>query len=148
MIIGISADHAGFNLKKPISIAVQQSGNELRDFGAFGFVAEDDFPDYVIPLCRAVANGAIDRGIAICGSGIGACIVANKINGVRASVVSDCYSAHQGVEDDDMNVLCIGARITGGELALEIVDIFLRSKYSGSERHLRRILQISDLEYK
>ena len=115
--IGIAADHGGFELKMQLARSLNAVGYEIRDFGAHELIPEDDYPDFVIPLARAVAGGEVSRGLAVCGSGVGACIAANKVSGVRAALVTDSFSAHQGVEDDDMNVMCLGGRITGSALA-------------------------------
>ena len=115
MRVGIAADHAGFALKEGLPKALRESGREVLDFGPSRLTPEDDYPDYVVPLARSVASGEVERGVAICGSGVGACVAANKVKGVRASLVHDIFSAHQGVEDDDMNVICLGARGGSGE---------------------------------
>ncbi|NLG16144.1 MAG: RpiB/LacA/LacB family sugar-phosphate isomerase [Fibrobacter sp.] len=146
MVVGIAVDHAGFELKEPIVKALRAWGYEVKDFGAYEFEPGDDFPDYVIPLCRAVSSGEVCRGVAVCGSGVGACIAANKVEGVAAGLISDTYSAHQGVEDDRMNVICLGARILGRELAKEIAGAFLRAQFDGHERHIRRIGKITKLD--
>lgn len=144
--IGICADHGGFELKEIIKSFLQENGCELVDFGAEKLDNTDDFPDYVIPLAKAVASGEVSRGIAICGSGVGACIAANKVSGVRAALITDCFSAHQGVEDDDMNLICLGGRITGFALAEDLVLSFLKAKFIGAGRHLRRLKKIQNLE--
>ncbi|HRX87086.1 MAG TPA: RpiB/LacA/LacB family sugar-phosphate isomerase, partial [Phycisphaerae bacterium] len=136
----------GFALKQAIAECVRSAGHELTDFGAAAYDPDDDFPDFVIPLARAVAAGEIDRGIAVCGSGVGASICANKVAGVRAALVHDHYSAHQGVEHDDMNVLCLGARVIGDHVAQDLVEAFLTARYSGAERHRRRMAKIAALE--
>jgi ribose 5-phosphate isomerase B len=144
--IGIAADHGGFDLKELIKAWLPSSGHEVKDFGAYALDATDDFPDFVVPLAKAVAAGEITRGIAICGSGVGASIVANKIKGVRAALVHDSFSAHQGVEDDAMNLLCLGGRVIGTKLAEELITIFLKATYIGAERHIRRLDKIKRLE--
>ena len=116
------------------------------DYGAHGLDPEDDYPDFVASLARAVADKEVERGIAICGSNIGACIAANKIAGVRAGPCSDNYSAHQGVEHDDMNVICLGGRVVGYALAWELIQTFLAARFTGEERHLRRLRKIAALE--
>ena len=146
MKIGIAADHGGFELKQIIHPFLLSLNYEVTDFGAYGQNNLDDYPDYVIPLGKAVAAKEVERGIAICGSGVGASIVANKIRGVRASLITDLFSAHQGVEDDDMNLLCLGGRITGFAIAKELVKVFLESKFSGGEKYIRRLNKIIDLE--
>ena len=146
MKIGIAADHGGFELKQIIHTYLLSVNYEVTDFGAYGQNDVDDYPDYVIPLSKAVAAKEVKRGIAICGSGVGAAIVANKIHGVRASLITDHFSAHQGVEDDDMNLLCLGGRITGFAVAKELVKVFLESKFSGGEKYVRRLNKIIALE--
>jgi ribose 5-phosphate isomerase B len=116
------------------------------DFGAYELNEQDDYPDFVIPLARAVANKEVDRGIAICGSGVGAAVVANKISGVRACLINDYFSAHQGVEDDNLNLLCLGGRVTGNNAAEEYVNAFLNAKFTGYERHMRRLQKVHALE--
>ena len=146
MKIGICADHGGFALKTIIHEFLIKNGYEVQDFGAFEQDDADDYPDFVIPLARAVATKAIQRGIAICGSGVGASIAANKIAGVRAALIQDHFSAHQGVEDDDMNLLCLGGRVIGFASAQELIITFLKSEFSNAERHLRRLQKIKALE--
>jgi ribose 5-phosphate isomerase B len=146
MRIGISADHGGFGLKEKLVKALHEAGHEVVDFGASRLAAEDDYPDFVIPMARAVGKGELDRGIAFCGSGVGACIAANKVPGVRAAVVHESFSAHQGVEDDDMNVMCIGGRVVGSGLARDLVKTFLEARYIGAERHKRRLAKVAELE--
>lgn len=147
MKIGIAADHGGFDLKKKLK-AILQSHYSIQDFGAHTFDTTDDYPDHVLPLAKAVSKGEIERGIAICGSGIGACIVANKIAGVRAALINESYSAHQGVEHDDMNIICLGARVIGETYAEELITTFLQAKYSGEERHERRLKKLKNIESK
>jgi ribose 5-phosphate isomerase B len=144
--IGIAADHGGFALKESLLPVLKAAGYEVVDFGAHELDNYDDFPDYVGPLSKAVANGEISKGLAICGSGVGACIVANKIHGVRAALISDTFSAHQGVEDDNMNVMCLGSRVIGHALAWELVQTFLNAEFKGVERFLRRLEKIEALE--
>ncbi len=146
MKVGIAADHGGYELKVEMMARLRGEGFEVQDYGATSREPGDDYPDYVIPLARAVASGQVERGIAICGSGVGACIAINKINGARAALIHDHYSAHQGVEDDDMNVLCLGGRIIGPALAWELVATFLRSRFSGAERHQRRFDKVKAVE--
>ena len=145
-VVGIAADHGGYELKEYLSGMLRKAGAEVVDFGAGTLLPEDDFPDYVVPLARAVASGRVERGIAICGSGIGACVAANKVHGVRACVGHDSFSAHQGVEDDDLNLLCLGGLVVGHALAWELVRTFLCAQFSGKERHLRRLEKVRDLE--
>ena len=146
MRIGIAADHGGFELKQIIQPFLLSLNYEVIDFGAYEQKNFDDYPDYVIPLSKAISLKEVERGIAICGSGVGAAIVGNKIRGVRASLITDHFSAHQGVEDDDMNLLCLGGRITGFAVAKELVKVFLESKFFGGEKYLRRLNKIIDLE--
>lgn len=146
MRVGIAADHAGFAVKEQLKKELLASGYEAVDFGAHSLNPEDDYPDYVVPLARAVAGREVERGIAICGSSIGACIAANKVAGVRAGPCSDHYSAHQGVEDDDMNVICLGGRVIGYALARELIQAFLNARFSGAERHRRRLAKVAALE--
>jgi ribose 5-phosphate isomerase B len=144
--IGLSADHGGFELKEFLKKALAARGYEITDFGNHQLSGEDDYPDFVIPMAKAVSHGEIERGIAVCGSGVGACIAVNKIRGARACLINDSFSAHQGVEDDDMNVICLGGRIMGQSLALEIAEIFLSAGFSGAERHKRRVAKVAELE--
>lgn len=146
MKIGIAADHGGFELKRKLKEMLSVYGHTYVDYGADYFDKTDDYPDYVIPLADAVANKEVDRGIAICGSGVGAAIVANKIAGVRACLISDSYSARQGVEHDDMNLLCLGGRVIGPMLMKDIITFFLKAEFTGEERHLRRLSKIAAIE--
>jgi ribose 5-phosphate isomerase B len=143
MRIGIAADHGGFALKEQVASELQDKGHEVIDFGARKLVPEDDYPDYILPLAKAVADGRVERGIGICGSGVGACIAANKIRGARAGLCHDNFSAHQGVEDDDMNLLCLGSRVVGPSLARELIDTFLAARFSHAERHERRVAKVA-----
>ena len=144
--IGICADHGGFDLKEKLISFLIKKNFEIVDFGARQLNNDDDFPDYVIPLAKAVAAEDVFRGIAICGSGVGACIAANKVAGVRAALITEHFSAHQGVEDDNMNLICLGGRVTGYASAEELVLAFLKAKFIGAERHLRRLKKIEDIE--
>jgi ribose 5-phosphate isomerase B len=146
MLIGIAADHGGYAMKERISAALTSAGHEVTDFGALQLNPADDYPDFVIPLAKAVAGSVVERGIALCSSGVGASIVANKVTGVRAALIHDCFSAHQGVEDDDMNIICLGSLVLGYALAWELARTFINARFSGAERHLRRIAKISALE--
>ena len=146
MRIGIAADHGGFELKVQIVAALTCAGYRVKDFGAFELEDEDDYPDFVVPLAKAVSSGEITRGLAICGSGIGACIAANKIYGVRAALINDSFSAHQGVEDDDMNIICMGGGITGSSLAWELVQAFLGADFKAEEKYIRRLNKVAALE--
>lgn len=146
MRVGIAADHGGFALKARLAASLAAAGHDVVDFGAPEPVPEDDYPDYVAPLARAVANGGVVRGIAICGSGVGACVAANKVPRVRAALISECFSARQGVEDDDMNVLCLGGQVIGDSLAWELVQSFLNARFKGTERFQRRLAKVAALE--
>ena len=144
--IGIAADHGGFELKKQLKEALKIDGYDVEDFGADKLVPGDDYPDFVVPLARAVAKGEVNKGIAICGSGVGACVVANKVPGVRAALITDFFSAHQGVEDDDMNVMCLGGKVTGYALSLDLVQAFLNAHFAEEERFSRRLAKVASLE--
>ena len=146
MLIGIATDHGGFELKEKLAAQLRQAGHQLTDFGALSLVPEDDYPAFVTPLARAVAEGKVERGIAVCGSGVGATVCANKIRGVRACLIHDHFSAQQGVEDDHMNLMCIGGRTTGVSVAWDLVQTFLASKFSDAPRHLRRLGKVATLE--
>ena len=143
--VAIAADHGGFELKQEL-IRRLGSSLDMVDKGADERDVNDDYPDYVELVGRAIAEGEVDRGIIICGSGVGACVAANKMPGVRACVCHDTYSAHQGVEHDDLNVLCLGARIIGVEVATELTVAFLMARFSGEERHIRRLNKVQALE--
>jgi ribose 5-phosphate isomerase B len=144
--IGIATDHGGFDMKEGIVRHLEESGHDIIDFGAFRELPGDDYPDYIIPLARAVAAGDVDRGVALCGSGVGVSIAANKIAGARAGLTHDMFSAHQGVEDDDMNVICLGGRVIGIALALDLVDVFLAARFSDAPRQRRRLAMVATLE--
>ena len=146
MRIGIAADHGGFELKVQITAALRAAGYEIVDFGAYEMVIGDDYPDFVVPLAREVAKGEIARGLAICNSGVGACVAANKLPGVRAALIVDSFSAHQGVEDDDMNVMCLGGGVTGYALAWDLVQTFLNAHFMGAERFKLRLAKVAALE--
>ena len=146
--IGVAADHGGFDLKEQVSRMLREAGYEVIDFGDGQPKPDDDYPDFVVPLVRAVACGKVDRGVAICGSGVGACVAANKVPGVRACLIHECFSAHQGVEDDDMNVICLGGHVVGNAVAWELVRTFLQARFSGAERHRRRLAKVASLESK
>lgn len=148
MKIGIAADHGGFALKEIIHAFLQKQGFDVKDFGAFALDNTDDYPDFIIPLAKAIVAHEVERGIAICGSGVGASIAANKVSGIRAALINDSFSAHQGVEDDDMNLICLGGRVTGFAVAQEYITAFLNAKFTGAERHLRRLQKIKELEIK
>lgn len=146
MKVGMAADHAGFELKENIRKFLEGKGYEIKDFGALNYDKTDDYPDYIIPLAKAVATKEVEKGIAICGSGVGAAVVSNKINGVRSALITEHFSAHQGVEDDDMNIICMGGRITGYASARELAVAFLEAKFSGLDRHKRRLEKVALLE--
>src|ERR1700732_4949699 len=146
MRVGIATDHGGFELKNELAAYLREAGHDVVDFGATSLNPGDDYPDFVIPLAQAVAAGKVERGLAVCGSGVGASVCANKIPGVRAGLVQDHYSAHQGVEHDDMNILCMGGRVVGLESAKDLVDAFLGAKFTGEERHVRRLGKVAALE--
>jgi len=146
MRVGMAADHAGFGLKEELVSRIRSAGHEVVDFGAYNLDPTDDYPDYVVPLSQAVAAGNVDRGVAICGSGVGASVCANKIRGVRACLIHDHFSAKQGVEDDHMSILCMGGRTVGPEVAWDLVETFLAAKFSQAERHLRRLAKVAFLE--
>ena len=148
MRIGIAADHGGFELKAELTMSLKSAGYKVKDFGDRTLKAGDDYPDFVIPLARAVAKGDVERGIAICGSGVGVCMAANKVPGVRAALITDSFSAHQGVEDDDMNVMCLGGKVTGAALSWELVETFLSAHFKGYERFKRRLAKVTALEPK
>ena len=148
MKIGIAADHGGFELKNTIKQFLETKGFEVKDFGAHQLDNGDDYPDFVIPLAEAVAGKELDRGVAICGSGVGASVAANKVVGVRAALIHDHFSSHQGVEDDDMNLICLGGRVTAFAAAEELIMAFLNAKYIGAERHKRRLQKVRNLEEK
>ncbi|MGO9085089.1 MAG: RpiB/LacA/LacB family sugar-phosphate isomerase [Candidatus Sulfotelmatobacter sp.] len=145
MRVGIAADHGGFTLKGEVAESLRGSGHEVVDFGAHELNPGDDYPDFIIPLARAVAAGEVERGVALCGSGVGASIAANKVPGVRAGLIHDVFSAHQGVEDDDMNVFCLGGKVIGPALAWELVETFLAAHFSGAPRHKRRLAKVQAL---
>ena len=148
MRIGLAADHGGFELKEQLIRKLCADGHEVVDFGDCRLDPDDDSPDFIVPLARAVACGEADRGVAICGSGVGACIVANKVPGVRACLVHEIFSARQGVEDDDLNVICLGGLVVGQAYAWELVKTFLAAKYSDDERFRRRLSKVAELERK
>jgi len=146
MKIGIATDHGGLDLKDHLIGYLRQQGHNVVDFGAFTLDPADDYPDFVIPLAKAVASGEVERGLAVCGSGVGASFCANKIAGVRAGLIHDHYSAGQGVEHDDMNMLCMGGRVVGTAVARDLVDAFLAARFTGEERHVRRLGKVAELE--
>ena len=146
MVVAIACDHGGFPLKAVLIEEIRRFGAEPLDLGAFHLEPLDDYPDYAIALGQAIHSGRASEGILICGSGVGASVAANKLPGIRAGLCHDTFSAHQGREDDDCNVLCLGARIVGPSLAVEITRVWLAAKFSGAERHRRRVDKVRALE--
>ncbi len=145
-VVGIAADHGGYELKEYLTKMLHEAGVEVIDFGDRQLVPEDDYPDFVVPLARAIVAGKVERGIAICGSGVGASVCANKIFGVRACLIHENFSAHQGVEDDDLNMICFGGLVVGQALAWELTQTFLAAQFIGKERFRRRLAKVADLE--
>jgi ribose 5-phosphate isomerase B len=145
MHVAIGADHGGFPLKIVLLEHLKTLGHAVRDLGTYGSEPVD-YPDYARAVANAIIDGRAERGILICGSGVGACVAANKFPDIRAAICHDTFSAHQGVEDDDMNVLCLGARILGAELAKDIVTTYLKATFSGAERHVRRLKKVAEIE--
>ena len=146
MRVGIASDHGGFDLKHELIGQLHRAGHEIIDFGADSLREDDDYPDFVIPLGCAVAASQVERGVAICGSGVGASVCANKIPGVRAALIHDHFSARQGVEDDHMNILCMGGRTVGAAVAWDLVQTFLTAQFCQADRHLRRLSKVASLE--
>jgi len=146
MRVGIATDHGGFGLKADLVAQLRAAGHDVVDFGADKLSPDDDYPDFVVPLAEAVAAGTVERGVAVCGSGVGASICANKLPGVRAALIHDHFSAGQGVEDDHMNIICLGGRTVGPSVAWELVQTFLAAEYSQGPRHLRRLSKVALLE--
>ena len=146
MRVGSATDHGGLELKEDLAARLRAAGHDVVDFGADKLRPDDDYPDFVIPLAQAMAAGTIDRGVAVCGSGVGASVCANKIPGVRAGLIHDHFSATQGVEDDHMNVICMGGRTVGAAVAWDLVQAFLDAKFSDAPRHLRRLSKVASLE--
>lgn len=146
MRLGIATDHGGFHLKEELLSYLRAAGHEVIDFGANELNSGDDYPDFVTPLARAVAEGLVERGVAVCGSGVGASVCANKIHGVRAGLIGDHFSARQGVEDDHMNIICMGGRTMGSYTAKDILDAYLSAEFSQAPRHLRRLAKVAALE--
>ena len=145
MKVALAADHAGFELKEKMAAYLKGAGFEVMDLGT-GDQEPVDYPDFALAIGEALRERRAERGILICGSGVGACVAANKINGIRAGLCHDNYSAHQGVEHDDMNVLCLGARVIGEELAKELISAFLAARFTGEQRHRRRLAKIQAIE--
>jgi ribose 5-phosphate isomerase B len=148
MIVAVAADHAGSLLLNPVLDEVRRLGHEALDLGTHDAVTPDDYPDRAADVSAALTEGRAERAVLICGSGVGASVAANKVRGIRAALCHDTYSAHQGVEHDEMNVLCLGGRVIGEALALELVRAFLLAKFDGEERHLRRVEKIIAMEAK
>jgi ribose 5-phosphate isomerase B len=146
MRIGIAADHGGFELKVKLAAQLREAGHEVVDFGAHQLMLDDDYPNFVAPLARAVAAEKVTRGVAVCGSRVGASVCANKIKGIRAALIEDHFSAAQGVEDDHMNILCLGGRTVGPAVAWHLVQTFLAAEFSQAPRHLRRLRKVAALE--
>jgi ribose 5-phosphate isomerase B len=146
MHIGIATDHGGFDLKVDLVARLRAAGHDVVDFGAEKLIPDDDYPDFVIPLAQAVVAGTLDRGVAVCGSGVGAAICANKVSGARAGLIQDHFSAKQGVEDDHMNIICLGGRTVGPSVAWDLVQTFLAAEFSQAPRHLRRLSKVASLE--
>jgi len=146
MRVGIATDHGGFGLKEELVTQLRAAGHEVIDFGSHTLHPDDDYPDFVLLLAEAVVAGKVERGVAICGSGVGASVCANKVPGVRASLIHDHFSARQGVEDDHMNILCMGGRTVGPAVAWDLVQTFLAAEFSQAERHVRRLGQVASIE--
>jgi ribose 5-phosphate isomerase B len=146
MIIAVGCDHAGFPLKQHVIVQVRNAGHEVLDCGAMALVPTDDYPDFALAVAEAIRGGKADRGIVVCGSGVGVSVAANKIPGIRAAMCHDTFSARQGVEDDSMNVVCLGARVIGPELATDVIHAFLAARFSGAERHQRRLNKVLQIE--
>ena len=146
MRVGIATDHGGFGLKEEMVTQLRAAGHEVVDLGAYSLDPNDDYPDVVIPLAQAVVTGKVDRGVAICGSGVGASVCANKVPGIHAALIHDHFSARQGVEDDHLNILCMGGRTVGPAVAWDLIQTFLAAEFSQAERHLRRLSKVDSLE--
>ncbi|CAN5216174.1 hypothetical protein BH09BAC3_BH09BAC3_26200 [soil metagenome] len=146
MKLGIAADHGGFLLKNEIKSWLTSLGHDVKDFGALELDPADDYPDFVIPLAKAIVASEVERGIAVCGSGVGASIAANKVVGIRAALIHDNFSSHQGVEDDDMNMICLGGRVVGTKAAEELISSFINAKFIGGGRYQRRLDKVIKLE--
>ena len=146
MKVAVAADHAGVPLNETIIAELRRLGHEVVDLGTHDAKSGDDYPDRAADLCHALQQGCAERGVLICGSGVGASVAANKVTGIRAGLAHDTYSAHQGVEHDNMNVLCLGARVIGPALAIDLVRAFLAAQFTGEERHRRRLAKIAVLE--
>ena len=146
MIIALGNDHAGFSLREIAMEAIRSAGHEVLDCGAYTLDAGDDYPDFAAAVARAIQGGRAERGVLVCGSGVGASIAANKFTGIRAALCHDTFSAHQGVEDDSMNIIALGARVVGPSLAGELITTFLKAEFSNAERHRRRVNKVKAFE--
>jgi len=146
MRVAVAADHAGFPLKEQVMEVIRNAGHEVVDCGPDHVIPGDDYPDYAQKVAMAIRERQADRGVLVCGSGVGASVAANKFPGIRAALCHDTFSAHQGVEDDSMNILCLGARVVGPSLASELVETFLRARFSEAERHARRLAKVISFE--
>jgi ribose 5-phosphate isomerase B len=146
MKVGVAADHGGFEMKRQLAQLLTSEGHQIADFGNKVYDTADDYPDFAIPLARAVAAGEVQRGVLVCGSGVGASVAANKVHGVRAALCEDHFSARQGVEDDNMNIICFGGRTMGVAVAWDCTKNFLEAKFSGADRHRRRLAKVAQLE--
>lgn len=146
MKISIGADHAGYEMKQQLIEWIQKLGHTVHDVGTFEPGKPDDYPDYAILVARDILEGKADRGVLVCGSGVGVSVAANKFRGIRAGLCHDHYSAHQGVEHDDMNVLVVGSRIIGQMMAQDVAEAFLKATFSGEERHVRRLNKVKEIE--
>ena len=144
--IGVAADHGGFELMQHLAGKLRETGYDVIEFGDRQPDQNDDYPDFIVPLAEAVARGDLERGVAACGSGVGASVAANKVPGARACLIHETFSAHQGVEDDDLNIICLGGLVVGHALAWELVQTFLAARFSGAERHVRRLGKVAELE--
>jgi ribose 5-phosphate isomerase B len=147
MLLGIATDHGGFALKETLVERLRAAGHDVVDFGADKLDPSDDYPDFAVPLARAVAAGTVERGIALCGSGVGIAVCVNKIPGIRGALITEHFSARQGVEDDRMNIICLGGRVIGNEVAWDLVQTFLAAEFSQAPRHLRRLAKVAMLEH-
>ena len=144
--IGIATDHAGFELKEKLVAQLRAADYAVIDFGAYKLTPDDDYPDFVIPLAQSVASGKVNRGVAVCGSGVGASVCANKIKGIHAALIHDHFSSKQGVEDDNMNIICMGGQTVGPAVAWDLILTFLAARFSAAEQHLRRLGKVASIE--
>jgi ribose 5-phosphate isomerase B len=146
MVIAVGCDHAGFPLKQHVVEQVRAAGHEVLDCGALALAPGDDYPDYALAVAQAIREGRAEQGVVVCGSGVGVSVAASKVPGIRAAMCHDTFSARQGVEDDAMNVLCLGARVIGPEVASEVIKAYLSARFSGAERHQRRLDKVKKIE--